>query len=195
MLLNCGVGKDSWESLDCKKFKPVSPKGNPSLIFIGRTNAEAEAPILWQPNVKTWLIGKDPDVGWEWRREEKGMAEDEMVGWHHQLDRHEFEQAPGVDDGHGSLECCSPWGHKESDMTEWLNWTEMSMRLHRRNCKLRFLFSEAMLFLPCQADRRFPFSIFLPSISSSLPALVYSKLRPKFFVLFFKYNNQVMASH
>ena len=105
--------------LDCKEVKPVNLKRNQSWIFIGRTNAEA--PILWPPDVKTWLIGKDPDTGKDWRQEEKGMTEDEMAGWHHWLDGHEFEQAPGVGDGQGSLVCCSPWGRKESDTTEWLN--------------------------------------------------------------------------
>ena len=110
--------------LDNKEIKPVNPEGNQSWIFIGRNDAEAETPILWPPDAKSWLIGKDPDAGKDWRQEEKGMTEDEMVGWHHWLDGHEFEQAPGVDDGQGSLACCSPWGCKESEMTEWLNWTE-----------------------------------------------------------------------
>ena len=90
-----------------------------------RTDAEAETPILWSPDVKSWVLGKDPDAGKDWRREEKRMIEDEMVGWHHWLDGHEFEQAPGVGDGQGSLVCCSPWGHRESDVTEQLNWTEL----------------------------------------------------------------------
>ena len=110
--------------LGCKKIKPVHPKGNQSLIFIGRTVTRAGAPILWPPDVKNWLIGKDPDAGKDWRQEEKGMTEDEMVGWNHWLYGHEFEQAPGVGDGQGSLACCSPWGCKESDKTEWLNWTD-----------------------------------------------------------------------
>ena len=109
--------------LNCKKIKPVNPKGDQSWIFIGRTDAEAETPILWLPDAKNWLIGKDPDAGKDWRQEEKGMTEDEMVEWHHQLDGHEFEQALGVGDGQGILECCSPWGCKESDTTEQLNWT------------------------------------------------------------------------
>ena len=109
--------------LDCRKNKPVNPKGNQSWIFTGRTDAEAEALILWLPDAKNWLIGKDLDAQ-DWRQEEKGMTEDEMVGWHPWLDGLEFEQATGVGDGQGSLECCSPWDHKESDMTEWLNWTE-----------------------------------------------------------------------
>ena len=88
------------------------------------TYAEAETPILWPPDVKNWLTGKDPDAGQDWWEEEKGIIEDEIVGWHHQRDGHEFEQALGVGDGQGSLACCSPWGHKESDTTERLNWTE-----------------------------------------------------------------------
>ena len=104
--------------MDCKEIKPVNPKGNQSWIFIGRTDDETEAPMLWPPDPKNWLIGKDPDVWKDWRQEEKGMTEDEMVGWHHQLNGHEFEQALGVGDGHGSLACCSPWVLKESDKTD-----------------------------------------------------------------------------
>ena len=103
--------------LNCKEIQQVHPKGNQSWLFIGMTNAEAETPILWPPDVKKWLLRKDPDVGKDWRQEEKGMTEDEMVGWYHRLNGHEFEQALGVGDGQGSLVCCSSWGHKESDMT------------------------------------------------------------------------------
>ena len=110
--------------LDCKEIKPVHPKEDQSWMFIGRTAAEAEAPILWPPDVKNWLIWKDPDAGKDWGQEEKGMTVDEMVGWHHWLNGHEFEQALEVGDGQGSLVCCSPWGRKESDMTERLNWSE-----------------------------------------------------------------------
>ena len=110
--------------LDCKEIKPVNPKGNQSSIFIERTDAEAEAPIIWPPVGKNWLIGKDPDVREDWRREEKGMTEDEMVGWHHQLDGHKFEQALGVGDGQGGLASCSPWGcrvgHKWATELNWL---------------------------------------------------------------------------
>ena len=114
--------------MDCKEIQSVSPKGNQSIqIFIGKTDAEAEAPILWPPDVNNWLIGKDPDSGKNWGQEEKGMAEDEMVAWHHWLNRHEFEQAPGADDGQGSLACCNPWDCKELDMTERLNWTEKTV--------------------------------------------------------------------
>ena len=109
--------------LDCKEIQPVHPKGNRSWILIGRTDAEAETPILWTPDVKNWLIGKDPDAGKDWRQEEKGKTEDEVVGWLHWLDGHEFEQASGVG-GQGSLACCSPWGFKVLDTTQWLNWTD-----------------------------------------------------------------------
>ena len=125
MLFNCGFGEDSWKSLGLQGDPTVHPKGNQSCIFIGRTDAEAETPILSPPNMKSWLNGKDPDAGKDWRQEEKGMTEDEMFGWHHQLNGHESEWAQGVGDGQRSLICCSPWGHKESDMTEWLNWTEL----------------------------------------------------------------------
>ena len=103
--------------LDCKEIQPVHPKGNQSWIFIGRTDAEAETPILWPPDAKKWLIGKDLDAGKDWRQEEKGMTEDEMVEWHCQLKGHDFEQAPGDGEGQASLACCTPWGHKELDMT------------------------------------------------------------------------------
>ena len=107
--------------LDCKEIQPVRPKGNQSWIFTGRTDAEAETPILWPPDAKNWLTGKGSDAGKDWKQDEKGTTEDEMVGWHHWLDWHEFEQAPGDGDGQGSLACCSPWGHKELDVTELLN--------------------------------------------------------------------------
>ena len=111
--------------LDWKEIQPVYPKGNQSWIFIGRTDAEAETPILWPPDAKNWLTRKDPDAGKEWRQE-KGPTDNEIVGWQHWLDGHEFEQAPRVGDGQGSLVCCSPWGCKELDMTEQLNWTELT---------------------------------------------------------------------
>ena len=107
--------------LDCKEIQPVHPKGDQSWVFIWRTDADAETPILWPLDVKSWLIRKDPDAGKDWKQEEKGTTEDEMAGWHHQLNGHEFEQAPGVGEGQGSLAFGSPWGCKELDMTEWLN--------------------------------------------------------------------------
>ena len=109
-------------SLDRKEIKPVNPKGNQSWIFIGRTDEEAEAPIIWPPDSENGLIWKDPDAVKNWEQEEKGMTEGEMVGWHHWLNGHEFEQALRVRARQGSLASCSPWGCKESDTTEWLNW-------------------------------------------------------------------------
>ena len=103
--------------LDSKEVKPVRPKGNQSWIFIGRTDTEAEAPILWLPDAKSRLIGKDPDAGKDWNQEAKGMTENEMVGWLHWLNGHEFEQTPGDSEGQRSLACCSSWDHKELDMT------------------------------------------------------------------------------
>ena len=103
---------------DCKEVQPVHPKGNQSWIFIGRSDAEAETPILWPPDLKNWFLGKDFDIVKDWRQEEKGMTEDEMVEWHHQLNGHEFEQAPGDGEGQGSLVCCSPLGCK--------SWTQLS---------------------------------------------------------------------
>ena len=127
MLLNYGVEKTLESPLDCQEIQPVHPKRNQSWIFIGRTDAEAEAPILWPPDVKNWLIRKDPDAGKDWRQEEKGMTEDEMVAWHHQFNGHEFEQALRIGDGQESRACCIPWGRKEADTNEWLNWTETSL--------------------------------------------------------------------
>ena len=95
-------------------------------FFIGRTDAEAETPVLWPPHAKSCLIGKDSDAGMDWGQEKKGTTEDEMAGWHHRLNGHEFEWTPGVGDGQGGLVCCDSWGRKESDTTEWLNWTELN---------------------------------------------------------------------
>ena len=111
--------------LDSNGIKPANPKGNQSWILTGRTDDEAEAPILWPPDAKSWLIWKDPDAGKDWRWKEKGMTEDEIVGWHHWLNGHEFEQTLGVGDRQGGLVCCSPWGYKELETTEWLNWAEV----------------------------------------------------------------------
>ena len=121
MLLNCGVGEDSWESFGLQ--------GDPTwpLMFIGRTDVEAEAPILWLPDMKSWLIWKDPDAGKDWGREEEGTSEDEMAVWYHRLNGQGFGWTPGVGDGQGGLACCGSWGRKESDMTEQLNWTELRL--------------------------------------------------------------------
>ena len=115
--------KEGWASknLDCKEIKPVNPKGNKHWMLIERTDVEAEAPMLWPPDSKNWLIGKDPDAKKDWRWEEKGTTEDKMVGWHHQLNGHEFEHALGDGEEQGRLACYNPLGCKESDMTEQLN--------------------------------------------------------------------------
>ena len=108
--------------LDCKEIQSVHRKGDQSWVFIGRTDAEAETPILWPPDAKSWLLEKDPDAGQDWGQLEKGITEDEMVGWHHWLNGNEFGLTPGVGDGQGGPTCCSPWACKELDMSEWLNW-------------------------------------------------------------------------
>ena len=143
MLLNCGVGEDSWASLG-------NPKGNQLWILIGRT--DAEAPILWLPDANCWLTGKNPDAGKDWKQEEKG-TEDEMVGWHHRLNGHEFEQAPGVGDGPGGLACYNPWGRKELDMTDWLNWTELKDQRPLLHCT----FSKPYCLLNCSLFLCLPF--------------------------------------
>ena len=109
--------------LDCKEIQPVHPKGDQSWVFIGRTDAEGETPILWPPHAKSWLIAKDSDAGRDWGQEKKGITEGEMAGWHHRLDTHAFGWTLGVGDGQGGLACCDSWSHKESDTTELLNWT------------------------------------------------------------------------
>ena len=134
--------------LDCKEIQPVHPKADQSWVFIGRTDVEAETPVLWPPDVDSWLIWTDPDAGKDWGREEKGTREDEMVGWHHQLNGHEFGWILGVGDGQGGLVCCSSWGRKESDMTERteLNWTftvnQCDFKIHEKNgkCNICVLF-------------------------------------------------------
>jgi len=118
--------------LDCKEIQPVHSEGDQSWVFIGRTDAKAETPILWPPDAKSWLMRKDPEAGRDGGQEENGTTEDEMAGWHHRLDGHEFEWTLGVGDGQGGLACCSSWGHKESDTTEGLNWTELSSSLYHK---------------------------------------------------------------
>ena len=125
MLLNCGVGEDSWESLGLQGDLTVHSKGYQPWVFFGRNDAKAETLVLWPPHAKSWLIGKDSDAGRDWGQEEKGTTKDEMAGWHHQLDGHEFEWTLGVSDGQGGLVCCGSWGCNESDMTERLKWTEL----------------------------------------------------------------------
>ena len=116
--------------LDCKEIQPVHSKGDQPWVFFGRNDAKAETPGLWPPHAKSWLIGKDSDAWRDWGQEEKGTTEDEMAGWHHRLDGHEFEWSPGDCDGQGGLACCNSWGRKESDTTERLNWTEQQGLAH-----------------------------------------------------------------
>ena len=110
--------------LDCNEIQPVLSKGDQSWLFIGRTDAKAETPVLWPPYAESWLIGKDSDARSDWGQKEKATTEDEMTGWHHRLNGHEFKWTPGVGDGQEGLACCDSWSHKESDTTERLNWTE-----------------------------------------------------------------------
>ena len=115
--------------LDCKEIQPVHSKGDQPWGFFGGNDAEAETPVFWPPHAKSWLIGKDPDAGRDWEQEEKGMTEDEMAGWHHWLYGCESEWTPGVGDGQGGLACCDSWGHKESDTTERLIWSDLNIHL------------------------------------------------------------------
>ena len=117
--------------LDCKESQPVHSEGDQPWDFFGRNDAKAETPVLRPPHAKHWFIGKDSDAGRDWEQEEKGTTEDEMAGWHHWLDGHESGWTLGVGDGQGGLACCDSWGHKESDTTEWLNWTEVKKRQWR----------------------------------------------------------------
>ena len=147
--------------LDCKEIQPVHPRGDQSWVFSGRTDVKAETPILWPPHAKSWLTGKDLDAGRDWGQE-KGMTEDEMAGWHHQHDGHEFEQASGVGERHGSLVCCYSWGRKELDTTERLNWTEL-------DCD--FFYPAKCLFITLP--------IFLPLLCTFCILLKKSLLTPK----------------
>ena len=124
--------------LDCKETQPVHLKGDQSWVFFGRNDAKAETPVLWPPHVKSWLIGKDSDAGSDWGSEEKGTTEDEMAGWHHWLDGHEFEWSPGVGDGQGGLVCCDSWHRKELDTTERLNWTELNFIATSGTCYRKY---------------------------------------------------------
>ena len=128
MLWTVVLEKTLENPLDCKEIQPVHPRAEQSWVFIGRTDVEAETPILWPHDAKSWIIWKDPDAGIDWGQEEKGMTEDELAGWHHRLNGHEFGWSPGVGDGQGGLVCCGSWGHKDWDTTERLNWTEWKQK-------------------------------------------------------------------
>ena len=145
MLLHCGVGEDSCESLGLQGDQPVQPKGNQAWVYTWRTDVEAETPILWPPDVNNWLIWKDPGAGKYWRQE-KGTTEYEMVGWHLQLSGHEFAWTPGVGDAQGGLACCSAWGHKQLDTTERLKWTELWLP--------KICIEESPSFIFCKSLRR-----------------------------------------
>ena len=137
ILLNCGVGENSWESL-ALQGDPTSPFWRRSALgVLWKDDAKAETPVLWPPHAKSWL-GKDSDAGRDWGQEEKGTTEDEMAGWHHRLDGCESEWTPGIGDGQGGLACCDSWGHKESDMTEQLNWTELAYTTEHFKTKVSF---------------------------------------------------------
>ena len=127
--------------LDCKEIQPVHPKGNQSWIFTGRTDVKAKTPILWPPDVKNWLIWKDPDAGKDWRQEQKGMTKDEMVGWYHQLNGHDFDLAPGDCEGQGSLVCCSLWGYRVRD--NWATGTANFFKVYLKE-SLMHITSEKM---------------------------------------------------
>ena len=137
--------------LDCQEIQSVHPKGDQSWVFIGRTDAEAETPILQPPDVKSWLLRKDPDAGKDWRQGKKGTTEDEMVGWHHWLNGHEFEQAPGIGDGQGSLVCCSPWVAK--------NWTRLRDRNELCICANYFNFPK-LSFIYKIMSIRYPLKVY-----------------------------------
>ena len=144
-------------TLDCEEIQPVHPKGDQSWVFIVRTDVEAETPMPLPPDAKSWLIWKDTDPGKDWGQEEKGTTGDEMVGWHHGLNAHGFGWNLGVEDGQGALACCSPWGHKELDMTEQLNWTECSLKKtwYSMECSswfFDFLSSHCVLFPFCMKN-------------------------------------------
>ena len=146
MLLNCGVGEDSWESLGLQGDQTSPFWRRLALGFFGRNDAKAETPVLWPPHAKSGLIGKDSDAGRDWRQEEKGTTEDEMTGWPHWLDGRESEWTQRVGDGQGGLVCCDSWGHKESDTTGRLNWTELNWTcwnyievIRRRNSQAFFI--------------------------------------------------------
>ena len=155
MLLNGGVAEDSWESLRLKG-DPTSTFWRRSVLGVHWKNwCWSWNSNIWPPDAKSWLTGKDPDAGKDWGEEEKGMTEDEMVGWHHQLDGHEFEWTPGVGDGLGGLACCDSWGRKESDTTEWLNWTYLNNKENNLMCVICLKISHQQKSNTCQCGKVF----------------------------------------
>ena len=154
-------------SLDCKEIQSVHSQGDQPWDFFGRNDAKAETPVLWPAHVKTWLIGKDSDAGRDWGQEEKGTTEDEMAGWHHWLDGHEFESTPRVGDGQGGLACCNSWGRKELDMTERLNWTEQVV-------------GRAIKFLSKKYIYKTITCVFYPATEISLPCYLWGFIQKSF---------------
>ena len=152
--------------LDCKEIQPVHSEGDQSWVFIGRTDVEAETPILWPPDAKSWLIWKDPDAQKDWGQEEKGTTEDKMVGWHHWLNGCECEWTPGVGDGPGGQACCDSWGRKESDTTERLNWTKPSP--HVLPMDILFISYFSILPLPWHLERKASYSTIILLIISGI---------------------------
>ena len=148
MLLNCGVGEDSSESLGPLEIQPVHSEGDQPWDFFGRNDAKAEAPILWPPHAKSWLIGKDSDAGRDWGQEEKGTTEDEMAGWYHGLDGRESEWTPGVGDGQGGLVCCDS-GVAESDTSEQLNWTDIHINIHTTTYIYAYIYTHIHAYILC----------------------------------------------
>ena len=176
MLLTVVLEKILESALDCKETKSVNCKGNWFWIFTGKT--DAEAPVLWPPDMKSWLIRKDPDPGKDWRQEEKGTTEDEMVGRHHRLNAHEFEQAMGDGEGQGSLVCYSPWGRKELDTTEWLNWTGTFQ--DKEMYRYRFYHILSLYCCSLSRVRLFvtPWTLaYQASLSSGFPEMLYQRAK------------------
>ena len=149
--------------LDCKEIQSVHSKGDQSWVFFGRNDAKTETPVLWPPHAKSWLIGKDSDAGRDWGQEEKGTTEDEIAGCHHRLDGHESEWTLEVGDGQGGLACCNSWGRKESDMTEWLNWTELMS-----SASIQKLFCGIYSVFKCSFDEFVGEKVVSPSYSSTI---------------------------
>ena len=161
--------------LDCKEIQPVHSEGDWSWMFFGRNDAKAATPVLWPPHVKSWLIGKDSDGGRDWGQEEKGTTEDEMTGWHHRLDGHEFEWTLGVVDGQGGLACCNSWGRKELDTTEWLNWTELKSCLTLQTHGLGF---SVLHYLPVFAQTQVHWVSDAIQLSHLCPLLLLPSIFP-----------------
>ena len=173
MLLNCGVGEDSWKSLGLQG-DPTSPFLRRSALgFLWKEDAKAETPVLWPPHAKNWLIGKDSDAGKDWKQEDKGTREDEMVGWNHWLNGHESVQTLGDSERQGSLVCCSLWGHKESDTTEWLHSNSLSPDLLSYDLVASsMLCPQAVPNVTSHLLTRVSPSLHMPRTPNPIPALV-----------------------